>query len=150
MIDVAVINTDQWSTALGRDLAPAINVGLLGVGKLAENIVAPYPPAPSPSGDTWYERGYGPKRRRKDGSVTGRKTSEMLGRRWTIASRSRMVVVLMNTASYAANVHDSEEQSAVMQAIGWKTDADADREITPGQIEDVMIPPIVNFLVGGL
>lgn len=150
MIDTAVINADQWSTTLGRDIAPAISVGLLGVAKLAENIIGPYPPAPTPSGDTWYERGYGPKRRRKDGSITGRKTSEMLGRRWTIASRSRMIVVLMNTASYAANVHDSDEQSAVMQAIGWKTDADADRQITPADIQDVMITPIVKLLVGGL
>lgn len=150
MIETAVINADQWSTTLGRDIAPAISVGLLGVAKLAENIVAPYPPAPTPSGDTWYERGYGPKRRRKDGSITGRKTSEMLGRRWSVMSRSRMVVVLMNTASYAANVHGKEDQSKVMQAIGWKTEADADRQITPGQIADVMITPIVHLLQGGL
>lgn len=143
-------NVREWVSALGQDLTPAISIGLLGVAKMAENIVAPYPAAPTPSGDTWYERGYGTKRRRKDGSITGRKTSEMLGRRWTIASRSRMVVVLMNTASYAIYAHDKEEQSKVMEAIGWKTDADADREITPADIQDVMITPIVNLLLGGL
>jgi len=71
--------------------------------------------------NTWYQRGYGPKWARKDGSVGGRKTSETLGRRWTIASEaSGLRQVIGNNASYGIDVQ-GEKQAHFHAARGWKT-----------------------------
>jgi hypothetical protein len=60
---------------------------------------------------------------RKDGSVGGRKTSESLGRKWTVATRdSGWSVLIGNNASYSPYVHDAEEQASFHAARGWVTD----------------------------
>jgi hypothetical protein len=95
-------------------------VGLHIKGKIDK-----YPPATeanSPGDDrrSWYERGYGPKWRRKDGSVGGKKTSEMLGRRWTVNASSSQVVI-GNNVSYGPYVQDEEHQADFHKRRGWKT-----------------------------
>jgi len=82
--------------------------------------------------NTWYERGFGPKRVRKDGSVTGRKTSEMLGRSvhaqdenqtsWKMKqSNQGLTQTIGSNASYAAYVMDADHQNRIHGARGWKT-----------------------------
>jgi hypothetical protein len=44
--------------------------------------------ANTPGQRRWYERGWGAKWTRKDGSIGGRKSSETLGRRWTTDSET--------------------------------------------------------------
>jgi hypothetical protein len=72
-----------------RDLTgvkAALKAGALHVqGKINK-----YPPETAANDSSlprWYERNYGPRWRRKDGSVGGRKTSQMLSKSWTIESR---------------------------------------------------------------
>ena len=82
--------------------------------------VAKYPPAseanrPKESG-RWYERGYG---MRWPGG--GRKTSEMLGRKWTTQARdSGMTQVVGNNVSYGPFVQ-GDRQAAFHERRGWKT-----------------------------
>ena len=98
-------------------------------GKISE--YAPSTAANTPGNPTgrWYERGYGPRWSRKDGSWGGRKTSETLSKRWTTAERAGgLQQVLGNNASYAPYVHDAEEQAGFHGDRGWKTDEQVLRE----------------------
>ena len=71
---------------------------------------------------SWYERGYGTKWMRKDGSVGGRKTSENLGRKWTLKTRdSGWSVVIGNNASYSIFVHSEDDQARFHASRGWLT-----------------------------
>ena len=113
-----------------------------------------YPPstsANSPDNESgrWYERGYGSKWRRKDGSVNGRKTSETLGRKWTtqiIAGGASAIVG--NNVSYGPYVQDEEHQTSFHQARGWKTiqtisreEADTIMRFYRQQIERILSEP---------
>lgn len=99
-----------------------------------KGIISKYPPATianSPGNPTrrWYERGYGPKWKRRDGSVGGRKTSETLGRKWTIGERAGgLQQVIGNNASYAIYVHSDADQARFHGRRGWKTDLEVIKE----------------------
>ena len=107
-----------------RGAKRGLKAGALHVkGKIDE-----YPPSTSantPGNPTgrWYERGWGSRYKRLDGVVTGRKTSETLGRKWTTAERAGgFQQIIGNNASYAPFVHDAEEQAKFHGDRGWKTD----------------------------
>jgi len=72
--------------------------------------------------NSWYERGYGTRWARKDGTIGGSQTSETLGRRWTtrIAPDGRSATV-GNNATYAPFVQDQDEQAWFHAARGWRT-----------------------------
>lgn len=107
-------------------IKPAIKAATLHIkGKIAV-----YPPASianSPSNDLgrWYQRGYGPRWKRKDGTTGGSKTSETLGRRWTTDYRNGgLTGVVGNNASYGPYVQQKEKQADFHRARGWLTDED--------------------------
>ena len=103
-----------------KKIKPALKAGAVHV----MGAIKPYPPATianSPSNPTgrWYERGYGTR------TATGRgyKTSETLGRKWTVASRDRgFTQVVGNNVSYGPFVQSAEEQAKIHGKRGWKTD----------------------------
>lgn len=112
------------------DMAPQLQAAALVIASEIQDRIAPYPPPPPWAGQTtrWYERGYGPRWRRADGSVGGRKTSEMLGRRWDIQEKP-LGAELRNLASYSGYVHGARTQSKLMDQLAWKTDAIAIGEV---------------------
>ena len=93
--------------------------------------VAIYPPASeanqprswtSGGPNTWYERGYGTRRVRKDGSIVGYQTSEELGRSWTTrVEQGGMRGVVGNKVSYGPFVQDEDEQAPFHKETGWRT-----------------------------
>lgn len=101
-------------------LRPYIQAGVVHLsGKVAD-----YPPAtaanqPNAQG-RWYQRGYGTKWQRRDGSIGGRATSEDLGPSWKGKVESNTRGVIGNDASYATFVQ-GPNQSSVMRDIGWRT-----------------------------
>jgi len=103
--------------------------------------IATYPPASeanTPYQRRWYERGYGPKWMRKDGTWRGSKTSETLGRRWTIAERNAgLTQVVGNNVSYVPYVQDPDKQTSFHAARGWKT---------TGQVVDEEADTVVRFV----
>ena len=115
--------------------------GILAAGaEMLKSYIAVYPNAtqansPSGPGSRWYERGFGSKWQRMDGSVNGRQTSEVLGRRWTISVRDTEAIVGNNT-SYGPFVQSAERQAAVHRRNQWRTDVDAIREVGP-RIQDM-------------
>jgi len=102
-----------------------------------KDYIAVYPAesiANSPQARTWYERGFGPRWYRKDGSVGGDKTSETLGRRWTISANSERSIV-GNNASYARAVQSAEEQPPFHARRGWRTDEETIDKMRPKVVE---------------
>lgn len=97
-----------------------------------------YPPsseANDPAGRRWYERGFGPRWRRRDGTISGYHTSEMLDKKWAAArprvdTRGLTARVGVNV-SYAPYVQSAKSQARFHAARGWRTDADAVRERGP-------------------
>lgn len=86
---------------------------------------ASYPPstaANSPQRERWYVRGYGPHWRTKGGDVHSRKTSQTLGRKWTVGAQNNgLTAVIGNNVTYGPYVQDPDQQASHMKAIGWKT-----------------------------
>ena len=82
--------------------------------------------------NSWYQRGYGTKWVRKDGSVKGSKTSENLGKKWTSKyNKDRFEAKVGNNASYAifAQGPKQDGQAKHMARIGWKSiDTVAEKE----------------------
>jgi len=103
--------------------------------------IAQYPRSTSanhPGQGSWYERGYGPRWMRADGSVTGRRTSETLGRRWASdVSANGMSAKVGNNASYAPFVQ-GKEQVWYHKRTGWRTTIEAVREMGP-KVRDFLL-----------
>ena len=95
------------------------------------NIYPPATEANSPSSQRWYERGYGPKWQTRNG-VNGRKTSETLGRRWTIkVFGGQLKVEIGNNVSYGPYVHDQDKQASFHKARNWKTTEEVAKQEEP-------------------
>ncbi len=115
---------DELDRQLGKveaalRLGPILRAAALSI----KNEVARYPPstlANSPLARTWYERGFGPRWMRRDGSIGGSRTSETLGRRWTTRVSPREARI-GNNASYAPFVQGRDQQAAFHARRGWKT-----------------------------
>lgn len=94
--------------------------------------VAQYPPASEanqPYQRRWYERNWGSKWMRRDASIGGRRTSEMLGKSWTTRIENRGVRGILGTkVSYAPFVQDKTRQARFHAMRGWKTVQDVIRE----------------------
>jgi len=69
----------------------------------------------------WYERGWGTRWQRKDGSIGGRQTSEDLGPSWKGKVISNTRGEIGNDASYAKYVQGGDTQAQALKDIGWKT-----------------------------
>lgn len=138
MLEIDVQGDTEALNELRTAIERAIPVSLFAAANIFVDAVSPYPAAPSNNGEYWYERGYGPRWKRKDGSIGGRKTSETLGRRWDIQERGRNTIIASNSASYAGWVHDSVDQAKIHEATGWHTDKDGmDAIEQDNTIEDV-------------
>lgn len=91
-----------------------------------EGVVKEYAPETAANkeggpGSRWYQRGFGPKWKVKSGEIHGRKTSETLGRKWTVQSKNHgLTQIIGNNVSYAKYVH-GEEQAHFHADRGWKT-----------------------------
>jgi hypothetical protein len=127
MTRITTANLNAYSD-LVRELLPALQAAAVGYLEAFRNELTPYPSsseANSPNArGRWYERGYGPKWTRKDGSTGGRKTSQMLGRSWSVAPTGGGAH-LWSRAGYSAIVHRDPasdlrpRQAGVHGRRGW-------------------------------
>lgn len=87
--------------------------------------IAKYPPSTEaniPMQPRWYERGYGSKWMTAKGLVHGSKTSETLGRRWTISERNAgLTQIVGNNVSYGPYVQDRDLQAKIHELNNWPT-----------------------------
>lgn len=122
---------------LGRAVADStINTAIKAAALHVKGKIAEYPDATDANRpktyqpgrwNTWYERGFGQKWARADGSVGSRATSETLGRKWTIRTSNRSATI-GNNVSYGPYVQGATRQTAAMRRIGWKTTKDVAEE----------------------
>jgi hypothetical protein len=141
VLSITVLNADQATRIIGRDLTGVLSEMTMAVAEVIQSRVQPYPAATAANFPVyhigphtkpanygrWYTRGYGPQWSRKDGSIGGSKTSEQLEQSWSLSTplASRTSTVLGNRASYAKYLHSSEEQVGWAGARGWVTDKTA-------------------------
>jgi hypothetical protein len=113
-----------------KKLKPALE----GAAEHVEGVVKEYPPkseANDPRRRRWYQRGYGSKYRRKDGSVKGYKTSKILAKQWSTKRKRRgFTQIIGNPVSYGPYVQSRAKQAKFHEARGWKTIEDvAEQEV---------------------
>jgi len=151
---VRLVGLEELQRKLGRDFKPAMRGASKAIAAEIQGEIAPYPPAtsanrPAGPGSRWYERGFGPRWTRKDGSTGGRKTSETLGRRWGIKSHGSIGAVLGNIASYAPYVHDHEKRAKFHERRGWVSDREAIEDVErAGTIKRIVRDAIIAALGG--
>ncbi len=140
-IGIRIVGLREVQRTLGVDIKPALQAATKAIALEVQGEIAPYPPATmanSPSNPTgkWYQREYGPRWRRKDGTIGGRKTSETLTKVWGIKATGGIGAVLGNKASYAEFVHSKTKQARWMARIGWVTDeAAVDKVVRSGRVQ---------------
>jgi hypothetical protein len=145
---ITITGLKEAQRLLGANFDSAMQSATKAIALQVENEIAPYPPAteansPGNPKGKWYERGYGPRWQRKDGSVGGSKTSQMLGRRWGIRPFGRIGTLVGNTATYAPFVHSQEDQAAFHGRRGWKTDhAVLSRLLASGRVRAIVLASI--------
>lgn len=147
-----IVGLDKVQRMLGVRFEPAMQAATLAIAQEIQTTVKPYPPATianSPSNPTgqWYERGYGPKWRVKDGAVHGRRSSQTLGRRWGIKRSGAIGHVLGNLATYSGYLHAKKTQARWAGQRGWITDEDAVQTVhRSGAIQRIMGQAIVGAM----
>lgn len=122
-IDKLLIKFDGIEPAIKRGVkASALHIK----GRVAEYPQATAANAPktysSGGNNNWYVRGWGGKWALKGGGWHGRKSSENLGRKWTIVSTNNgLTAKIGNNVSYGKWVQSPEFQARALERIGWKT-----------------------------
>ena len=126
-VSVEVKGLDELERKIGglatlRTVRVGLKAGAVHVKGKADD----YPPStiansPGNPKGRWYERGYGPRWMTRQG-VHGRKTSQTLGRKWTMAERNNgMTFIIGNNVTYGPYVQDREKQAWFHRQRGWRT-----------------------------
>ena len=109
-------------------------VSMKAAAEHIEGIVRQYPPASeanAPGQKRWYERGYGPRWTRMDGSIGGSKTSKDLKESWTIKQENGGLTQIVGTkVKYGPFAMDEAQQASFHKRRGWKTIQTVVREQT--------------------
>ena len=150
-VTVKITVPPDLQRALGADMRKAVKRASLDLANELERTMSDYPPpseANKPRGwgsaigiasrkaqNRWYERGYGPRWVRKDGSWGGRKTSAQLEHSWNVASKGWGAIV-GSDAPYSPAVQHYKEQAWFHKARGWVTDKMAvDKLLASGKVD---------------
>ena len=136
--------------ALNAKIKDVVRRASVPIAEEVRGVVAEYPPESEANlpNHRWYERGYGPRWTRKDGSIGGRKTSEMLNRSWGI-ERKTWGAILGSRASYSPAVHHHKEQARFHKGRGWMTDkAAVDKVIRSGKMDRIVKAAVKRVLKG--
>lgn len=149
---IRITGLDNARRLLGTNFNGVLKSATKAIALEVQGTIAPYPPATeanSPSNDRgrWYERGYGPRWQRKDGSVAGSKTSQMLGRSWGIRPTGRIGHLVGNRATYAPYVHAKDKQARFHKVRRWVTDeAAVVTVIRSGVVKRIVVQAIIGAM----
>jgi hypothetical protein len=127
---------------LSENVQKAVRAGIFAGAVHVQTQAKKYPPSTEaniPFQRRWYQRGWGSKWMRRDGSVGGKMTSKNLKQQWTVEMRDKYTVVIGNNVSYGPYVmggaNDEHQQAHRMKEIGWKTTDTIAEEQTPKVME---------------
>ena len=123
--------TDAFATL---DMGPVIERVVPLAAKMVQSRMAVYPPEtdankPGPYPKKWYQRHFGPRYTKKDGSIGGQDTSERLQKAWRTdlvkPAEAHVFTKSPQTGgevSYVEHVQSYENQTNVHKEHGWQTD----------------------------
>jgi len=133
-------------------VTPALKAGIKGATEHVKGKAATYPPqtmANKPRtyktgagfDNFWYQRGWGQKWALSGGGWHGRKSSEVLAKRWSTKYKNGgLTGIVGNNASYAVYVQGTNEtQVKALKNIGWKgidTIAEEEKDTVTKFIQD--------------
>jgi hypothetical protein len=126
-ISVKIDTGDLEKVARKLNVLPAFKDGIKAGAIYVKGVIAEYPPMssgnmPGAYPKKWYVRGKGPHWALKGGGIHFRRTSEVLGKRWTHKIfNDGLSAVVGNNASYAPYVQSREHQPPWHKAHGWNT-----------------------------
>ena len=153
----------ELERALRADMQKAARVAGTAVAGQIKQVLVQYPPkseanrprtfqefsiASHKRSNRWYERGFGPRWARKDGSVGGSPSSESLDRSWAV-KRKDWGGMVGSRASYSPAVHSHKEQAKFHGRRGWKTDKQAVADVQRSGIVDRIVKQTVDKIVKG-
>lgn len=143
-----IIEVKVLAQRLSAPITPALRNAALAIATAIRDRIAPYPPVPPRRNpNRWYERGYGPRWRRRDGSIGGRRTSEQMDRRWDVRPYGGTGAQVRNLASYSGYVQSAARQTAQHRTTGWKTDQwGIDQVVRDGTVERIVTQEIERVL----
>ena len=133
MLTLKINGLTELQRKFAIDPKTKITDALEAVGKIVKRELETYPPPNAGNApksyqrgrwNTWYERGYGTRWVTSRGQVMGRRTSENLGKQWTLTA-SGLTATISNGASYAGWVHKTGKQTGFHAAHGWMTEINA-------------------------
>ncbi|MCZ2459158.1 MAG: hypothetical protein LC128_05990 [Chitinophagales bacterium] len=134
-VGISIDTRELAKIAESLDIMPAFKSGMYAAGIYLKGVISEYPSSssanqPKPYPGRWYERGYGTRYIKKSGGMGGKKTSETLGKRWTVKkSNAGMTVTVGNNTSYGKWVQGHNTQAQFHKVRNWKTTGDvADKE----------------------
>jgi hypothetical protein len=136
--------------ALDGDMRKVVRRASLELGNELKRDMSEYPPASEANqpNHRWYQRGYGPRWTRKDGSIGGRPTSEQLGQSWAVAKK-RWGTIVGSRASYSPVVQHHKEQARFHKARGWVTDKLAVNKLLKSGKVDRAVKAAVKWALKG-
>jgi len=133
----------------GTSLETALARVVKRVAHETEIRMAVYPPqgpwnTPGPYPKRWYQRHVGPRWARKDGTVGGKNTSEMLQKNWQTRISGKLTRDVVNETPYAALVQSADEQASFHREHGWQTDEMVAEDITDNVVDRVLREELVK------
>lgn len=94
----------------------------------------------------WYERGYGSRWLRNDGTMGGKFTSEKLNESWRRRTEEHgQKGIVYSEVSYAPFLYDAERRVSWAAAHGWKTQEQTLEEFSE-KMEDIITKEIYRVL----
>jgi hypothetical protein len=115
-----------------------------------------YPPegpwnyAPGVSKFGWYQRNFGPRRLRKDGTIWGKNTSKELQKSWRteIQVKDAYSASVYTEVSYAPYLFDPEQRVSWAALHGWQTVDQIAEDYTP-RFEEIVLAEIDSQIAKG-
>ena len=139
------------------DMEAAIERVIPVAGKMVQSKMAVYPPEtdankPGPYPKRWYQRQFGPRYAKKDGSIGGQNTSERLQKAWrtqiikpTEAHVFTKSPQTGDEVSYVEYVQSYESQTAVHKEHGWQTDQMVAEDVEKSAALDKAIGAAIEY-----
>lgn len=150
-VTIKIDGLEKIAAKYAKNIKPLIAKTTLAIATEIHNQLAPYAPATTNNQpkkwepkrwNSWYERGYGTRYVNKAGIVSGKRTSQTLGRRWQVRGKG-LGARITNDATYSGFVYVKKTQARVHARHAWKTDEDIIKKIQSDGTVDKFIKKFI-------
>jgi hypothetical protein len=97
---------------------------------------------PGTNGDNrWYQRNFGARWKRKNGTLGGRNTSEKLQKNWGVEVKSELVASAFTEVSYAPFLLDPDKRVSWAAVHGWQSTDEIAEDYAP-RFEEIALEEV--------